>query len=117
MSFCVIAVKDNFQYRAVFCRVSGSLETTLRSAYNSLSSAKCLIGLGDISQLEPNCVRSYCRDWGFSWSYACPAEMGSLISLRDYARSAGVSMLYLFDDRGWDTHRLTVDQVALDFVA
>lgn len=116
MSYCVIAIKENFHFRSVFCRCREDLELSLQKFHGSFSAAKRLIGQGDISLLNKSEVRSYARDWGFSWSYARPAEFCNRQALLDYARAAQVNSLHIFESDGWKTEKID-NNVAMSFVA
>lgn len=101
MSYCVIAIKDNFRFKSVFCRYEENLGQLLNKNYGSFSAAKCLVGLGDISSLVDDEVRYYFRDWGFDWKYSRPVEFYNRQVLRDYARGAKTEFLYVFEENAW----------------
>jgi len=118
MNYSVIAIKENFQFKCVFCRFKEDLTPTLHKFHGSLSAAKCLVGLGDISLLKQGDVRSYTRDWGFHWTYTQPAKFDNRQALNDYVRAAGVCFMYLFEDNTWHTERFENDLLpAISFVA
>lgn len=101
MNYCVIAVRDNFQFRSVFCRSKEDLLTTLQDEHQGLERAKYLVGQGDICQLNRNGVRYYAKDWGFNWKTTQPTEFASPKALFDYVRATGIARVYLFEHNEW----------------
>lgn len=102
MGYCILAIKDNHQYRSVYCRDQRDISHTLSHHYSSLSAAKCLVGLGDISQLNENNVRAYFRDWGFAWEYTHPKLFEKRSELLNHGRMGGADCVYIFDANHWE---------------
>lgn len=101
MSYCIIAVKENFRIKSVFCRYEDNLEALLNESYDGFESAKHLVDHGDISSLVKGEVRYYFRDWGFDWKYSRPVEFYNRQVLREYAQGAMIDMIYVFEDGRW----------------
>ncbi len=114
MTYCVIAIRDNFRFKSVFCRYEENLERVLKNEYASLSAAKCLVGLGDISSLADGDVRYYFRDWGFEWKYARPVEFYNRQVLREYARAAKTELVYVFEDNQWEKEVVATGPASLE---
>lgn len=101
MNYCVIAIRDNFQFRAIFCRCKHDVLAILQDNYQAIELAEGLVNNGDICKLTSHSVRHYARDRGFNWATAQPSEFECPKSLFDYVRAAAINTVYIFERNEW----------------
>lgn len=105
MKYCVIAIKENNNYRSIICHCDeySDIGLVLRNKYHSETATSNLIALGDLNQLDENTISSFHEDWGYQWNETTPITHENLKLLALYSDAVGADRLHVFEDNEWES--------------
>ncbi len=105
MKHCVIAVRNDQNYRSIICHYDevSDVGLVLRRKYHTEDAASALIVLGDLNHLDEHRISAFHRDWGYLWNESVSIAHESLQLLISYCDAVGADRLHVFEDGEWES--------------